>query len=159
MQLNKLETGFFAFWLPCLLSGCSGLRFCFWTTLKRKCRNERLDKGQGSCVDACLPAFLADHRPADVAGDSQVSHEQARYSIGTWDTNRQAFTPQRGLSVPSFNATRWQLRQAMKELRQMGYSVHRFRGTKGDHEDNDPFVLIERTDGKHWKQIRKGWQR
>ena len=74
------------------------------------------------------------------------------YSIGTWNTFRQAFTPQRGLSVPSFNITRSQLRQAMKELRRMGYE-------DGTHEDNDPFVLIERTDGKHWKEIRKGWKR
>ena len=81
------------------------------------------------------------------------------YSIGTWNTFRQAFTPQRGLSVPSFNITRSQLRQAMKELRRMGYSVHRYRDQDGTHEDNDPFVLIERTDGKHWKEIRKGWKR
>ena len=81
------------------------------------------------------------------------------YSIGTWDSKKQAFTPQRGLSVPSFNITRGQLRQAMKELRQLGYSVHRYRSADGTHDDNDPWVLIERTDGRHWKDIRKSWKR
>ena len=32
------------------------------------------------------------------------------YSVGTWDTDKQAYTPQRGLSVPSFNITLAQLR-------------------------------------------------
>ncbi len=81
------------------------------------------------------------------------------YSVGTWDTKKQAFTPQRGLSVPSFNITRGQLRQAMKELRKLGYSVHRYRAADGTHDDNDPWVLIERTDGRYWKEIRKSWKR
>lgn len=81
------------------------------------------------------------------------------YSIGTWDTKKQAYTPQRGLSVPSFNITRGQLRQAMKELRELGYSVHRYRAADGTHDDNDWCVLIERTDGRHWKEIRKNWKR
>lgn len=81
------------------------------------------------------------------------------YSVGTWDERRQAYTPQRGLSTPSFNITIRQLRTAMKELRGMGYSCHRFRDEDGDHDDNDWSVLIERTDGKHWKEIRKGWNR
>ena len=84
---------------------------------------------------------------------------EALYSVGTWDTEKQAFSPQRGLSVPAFNITRSQLRQALRELRQLGYSAHRFRDPEGTHEDNDPFVLVERTDGKHWKEIRKGWKR
>jgi hypothetical protein len=83
----------------------------------------------------------------------------ALYSIGTWDERKQAYTPQRGLSVPSFNITRAQLRIAMKELRAMCYSVHRFRAADGTYDDNDWCVLIERTDGKHWKQIMKDWQR
>jgi hypothetical protein len=82
-----------------------------------------------------------------------------RYSIGTWDTDRQAFTPQRGLSVPSFNATWTQLLTALRELRRMGYSCHRFREADGTHEDNDFSVLVERTDGEHWKDIRRKWNR
>jgi hypothetical protein len=85
---------------------------------------------------------------------------EPRYSIGTWDTDRQAYTPQRGLSVPSFNCTLAQLRQAVRELRRkLGYSAHRFRDPDGDHEENDWCVLIERTDGKSWREIRKGWDR
>lgn len=84
---------------------------------------------------------------------------QPLYSIGTWDVYKQAYTPQRGLSVPSFNITRAQLRIAMKELRVIGYSVHRFRADDGTYDDNDWTVLIERTDGAHWKEIRRGWNR
>lgn len=40
----------------------------------------------------------------------------ALYSVGTWDPLKQAYTPQRGLSVPSFNITLAQLRVALKEL-------------------------------------------
>jgi hypothetical protein len=81
------------------------------------------------------------------------------YSIGTWDTQKQAYTPQRGLSVPSFNITIEQLRIAMKELRSMDYSCHRRRDADGSYDDNDWSVLIERTDGIHWKEIRRGWDR
>jgi hypothetical protein len=81
------------------------------------------------------------------------------YSVGTWDTDRQAFTPQRGLSVPCFNMSRRQLLTAVRELRNMGYSAHRLRGVDGSHEDNDPMVMIERTDGRPWREIRKGWNR
>lgn len=83
----------------------------------------------------------------------------AMYSVGTWDTDRQAYTPQRGLSVPSFNITLAQLRTAIRELRKRGYSVHRYRDEDGGHEDNDWAVLIERTDGKPWREIRRNWNR
>jgi len=77
------------------------------------------------------------------------------YSVGTWDPHKQAYTPQRGLSVPSFNITQAQLRVALKELRGMGYAAHRRRDADGSHDDNDFFVLVERTDGMCWKEIRK----
>lgn len=81
------------------------------------------------------------------------------YSVGTWDTERQAYTPQRGLSVPSFNISQRQLIVAVRELKGMGYSAHRRRDEEGGYEDNDWCVLIERTDGQHWKQIRRSWNR
>lgn len=81
------------------------------------------------------------------------------YSIGTWDTHRQAFTPHRGLSVPSFNITILQLRVAMRELQETGYRCHRYRGLNGGEEDNDTSVIIERTDGQPWLDIRRGWNR
>lgn len=83
----------------------------------------------------------------------------ASYSIGTWDADRQSYTPQSGLTVPSYNINIHQLRQAMRELRAIGYSCHRRRDADGTHDDNDPSVLIERTDGKHWKAILRGWKR
>lgn len=84
---------------------------------------------------------------------------QPLYSIATWNPDRQAYTPQRGLSVPSFNITWKQLIIAVRQLRSMGYSCHRFRDSDGDYDDNDWTVLIERTDGTHWKQIRRSWNR
>jgi len=84
---------------------------------------------------------------------------EPKYSIGTWDTFRQAYTPQRGLSVPSFNCTLAQLRIAIRELRRIGYSCHRRRDGEGTYDDNDWAVIIERTDGKPWRDVMREWRR
>lgn len=68
------------------------------------------------------------------------------YSVRTWDFERQAYTPQVGLSVTWFGLTLWQLKAALKELRGMGYSCHRRRDSDGGHDDNDWCVLVERDD-------------
>lgn len=81
------------------------------------------------------------------------------YSIGTWDIDTEAYTPQRGLSVPSINITLAELRQAIRELRQCGYTAHRFRDTDGSHDDNDWMVMIERTDGRSEEEILESWKR
>ena len=70
------------------------------------------------------------------------------YSIGTWDTDLQAYTPQAGLSVPSANVQWHGLLAALRELRTMGYSCHYVRAADGSHDCNDWSVLVERTDGK-----------
>ena len=80
------------------------------------------------------------------------------YSVGTWDANLQAYTPQRGLTVRSFNITLAELRQAIRDLRRLGYEAHRKRASDS-HDDNDSSVLIERTDGRYWKDIMKSWRR
>jgi hypothetical protein len=79
------------------------------------------------------------------------------YSIGTWDTEAQAYTPQIGVSK-TFNVTHWELLRAMRKLKTLGYSCHR-RGDKREELDNDPFVLIERTDGKPEAEIMEDWKR
>ena len=86
-------------------------------------------------------------------------NKPASYSIGVWDTDRQSYTPQRGLSVPSFNITLGQLRTALKELRKIGYACHRLRSSDGIHDDNDWRVLVERTDSKSVLEIMRGWKR
>lgn len=87
----------------------------------------------------------------------------AVYSVGTWDTDLQAYTPQVGLSVPSINITWRQLLRAVRELKRMGYRAHRRRQVlpsgKYDHDDNDWSVLIERTDGFTEAEILKSWER
>jgi hypothetical protein len=95
----------------------------------------------------------------DEGGASVGLNEDRRYSVGTWDTDRNAYTPQRGLSVPCLNITIHQLRTALKQIRQCGYSAHRFRDEDGSHEDNDWAVLVERTDGKPWREILRNWRR
>lgn len=70
------------------------------------------------------------------------------YSVGTWDTDLQAYTPQEGLSCESQNVPLWGLREVLRQLRTMGYSAHRYRDPSGDHSSNDYAVLVERTDGE-----------
>lgn len=81
-----------------------------------------------------------------------------KYSIGTWNPDKQSYTPQRGLTVPSLNISLRELRSALKQLRKMGYTAHRIRLPNGGYDD-DYAVLVERTDNLHWKKILKGWRR
>lgn len=80
---------------------------------------------------------------------------QPLYSIGTWDGDEQAYTPQIG--VPAFNLTRPQLVASMRLLQQCGYSCHRIK--QGNEYDSDCSVLIERTDGKPEAEILEEWKR
>ena len=84
------------------------------------------------------------------------------YSVGTWNTNVQGFTRQRGLSVPSINVPLRTLRAALKELRECGYQAdrQRYMGDDGEWEwASDPMVLVERTDGLNYRKILKQWRR
>ncbi len=81
------------------------------------------------------------------------------YSVGTWDMDLHAFTPQAGLSVPCFNVPLWTLKRALVELRSKGYDCHRFRDPDGGHESNDYMVLVERTDGMNEADILESWTR
>jgi len=73
--------------------------------------------------------------------------DKALYSVGTWDTEAQAYTPQEGLTVPSQNVNWRGLLAVVRQLKNMGYSCHYVRDENGDHSANDWAVLIERTDG------------
>jgi hypothetical protein len=88
-----------------------------------------------------------------------------RYSVGTWDADLQAFTPQAG--VPAFNLTLWELKASLRMLRKCGYSAHRRREivahpngwTVPNWDDNDTAVLVERTDGRPEREIMENWKR
>lgn len=67
-----------------------------------------------------------------------------RYKVLTYDWDRRTYTPQVGLSVPSVGITLAELRQAVRELKRMGYDCHRVRDSDGVHRSNDSSVLIER---------------
>jgi hypothetical protein len=81
------------------------------------------------------------------------------YSVGTWDMDAQAYTPQDGLTVPCVNVPWRVLLQVLRELRSMGYSCHRRRDAHGEHDDNDWSVMVERTDGFTGAEILEGWRR
>jgi hypothetical protein len=80
--------------------------------------------------------------------------ETPLYSIGTWDTEQQAYTPQAGLTVPCVNVPWRTLLEVLRQLKSMGYSCHRFRDADGSHDENDTYVLVERTDGKPFEGSR-----
>lgn len=75
-----------------------------------------------------------------------MSADRHTYSVRTWDPEEQRYTPQAGLSLPWEGLTLWQVRRALKELRSMGYTAHRYRSASGDHHENDFYVLVERDD-------------
>lgn len=81
-------------------------------------------------------------QPEPAEGDRRLH----TYTVRTWDTDAQAYTPQAGLSLPWHGLSLWQLRVALWELRRMGYATHRYRDADGSHDDNDWCVLIERDD-------------
>ncbi len=102
----------------------------------------------GVCVMATL---------FEMEANATEANTEARYSVGTWDPDEQAYTPL--IEVPSFNLTISELRRALKYLRSIGYSAHRLRDHLGSHDDNDWAVLVERTDGKSESGIMENWKR
>ncbi len=101
--------------------------------------------------------------PASIKAALLDALTQPLYSIGTWDPELEAFTPQEG--VPAFNLTRAQLVSSMRQLQDCGYSCHRFRSrdeTGALEEwasDSDPSVMINRTDGMPEYEILEMWKR
>lgn len=85
--------------------------------------------------------------------NSTTRDEVPLYSVATMDGD--GYTPQAGLSVPSFNITLYQLRIAIRELREMGYGCHRVGNARDGHEDFSPCTAIMRTDGLSESAIRK----
>jgi hypothetical protein len=81
------------------------------------------------------------------------------YSIGTWDEDLQAYTPQEGLAMPSINVSWLGLLNALRRLRKTSYSCHRVRDANGEHDDNDWCVIVERTDGMDESRILENWKR
>ena len=71
------------------------------------------------------------------------SGSPSTYRITTWDYDAQDYTEQAGLVNPSLDVDLGGLRQAVQELRAMGYSCHRYRDQYGDYE-SDSAVFVER---------------
>lgn len=61
-----------------------------------------------------------------------------RYFIRTWDTEKQTFTPQKGVRVGPYSL--FGLRKALRKLRDMGYE-----GTRSDNstlvEDEEAYLF------------------
>ena len=83
----------------------------------------------------------------------------ALYSVGTWGTDAQAFTPQAKLGLPWLNIPLWTLKRVLQRLKTMGYGCYRFGGPEFRDDDNDPFVMVERTDGKSKSAVLESWKR
>ncbi len=62
-----------------------------------------------------------------------------RYYVTTWDSNKEAFTPQRGVRKGPYSL--FGLRKALRALRTMGYSAHR----------HDPSVYVESPEA--WQEM------
>jgi hypothetical protein len=92
-------------------------------------------------------ALAAERAWLMVRGGRSNSPSTPLYTISTWDYERQAYTPQQGLSVPATKVSWRGLLAAVRELKAMGYSCHRIRAADGTHDDNDHAVMIERVDG------------
>lgn len=71
------------------------------------------------------------------------------YSIATWDGDLEAYTPQVG-TEPCINVPWARMLNVLRELKQCGYSCHRYRDPDGGHFVNDWSVLVERTDGREF---------
>lgn len=80
------------------------------------------------------------------------------YSVGTRDDGDHHYSPQAGLTVPSINVPLATVRQILRELRWMGYEGHRRRDHNGEHTDNDPSILVERTNGRSEAEILQSWR-
>lgn len=82
-----------------------------------------------------------------------------RYSIGTWDSEQQAYTPQTDDLNRWINVD-WQgLLRALRELKnEWGEDPYRVRFADGSR-DSDWRTLVERTDGKTLPEILEQWQR
>jgi hypothetical protein len=80
----------------------------------------------------------------------------ALYSVGTWDTESQGYTPHQ--DVPAFNLTIGQLHKSLRMLRDIGYEAWRKRDEDGSY-DSDWCVLVERTDGMSESEILNKWKR
>jgi hypothetical protein len=83
---------------------------------------------------------------------------EPRYSVGTWDTDAQGFTPQVGCE-PWYNLTLGQQRAALRRLRSCGYSAHRYSTPMEHGYDSDMSVLVERTDGMSESEVLESWER
>lgn len=88
-----------------------------------------------------------------------MSESTPVYSIGTYDMELEAYTPQEGLSVPCINVPLATMRQVLRELRGIGYDAHRIRGADGNYDCNDSSVLVERTDGMSEAEVLASWDR
>lgn len=77
-----------------------------------------------------VPEELAERGWLSAQGSYAGATTGRLYSIRTWDYETQAFTPQKGLSVPSLNVSWRGLLAAVRELKALGYSCHRVRASE-----------------------------
>jgi len=121
------------------LDGWSDGDPCFWLDLEtRRCIH--YESRPGICRDALDCGDEACRRSRERHPDMAP-----RYRVQTWDTERQEFTPQVGLDKWC-DLTKWELAEALRQLKVLGYDCHRTRDPDGEHRSSDASVLVERVD-------------
>ncbi len=114
--------------------------WCGWDTVLPKPAT-----GLGKSYDQAIQKYL-----------TSVKSDKPLYSIGTWDSDREYFSPHPYMTTPWLNVDIHGLRRHLKELKSKGYSCHRVRHNDST-VDSDPSVLVERTDGSSEASVRNCW--
>jgi hypothetical protein len=80
----------------------------------------------------------------------RTSHRRHTYSVRTWDSDLQAYTPQAGLSLPWDGLTKWELKQALYLLRAMGFDTYSILVERDDAEE-----MAEKREAEAIKTLEK----
>jgi hypothetical protein len=87
--------------------------------------------------------------------DFELPSQQTLYSVGTFDPELNAFTPQCGIEK-SINLTRGELREVLKLLRNKYCYAANY--SSNNPTNSDPYVFVERTDGESENSILERWK-
>src|SRR5262249_14250419 len=100
----------------------------------RRLRPTRQSGGEARTARTCKAESGEGHQGSIRGGPAMTARSTARYQVTTWDTDKEEFTPQRGVRKGPY--TLLGLRKALRELRKMSYGIKRY--------DDAMCVLVER---------------
>lgn len=124
--------------------------------------NPELGRSYGWNHDASLGPWPPWPKPEQIDFvDYKIPKPKPLYSIGTWNPETNGFTPHETADTPCVNVDTHGLRRHLKELRRVGYTCRRVRVAteNGWQWNDDPWVLVQRTDGMPLAKILELWKR